>query len=313
MNVRPTLKTLPRLAWLAAALCLGATLTWGTLALAAETRGTSLRGLLFDGFVFSPILSQARPYRIYLPPGYDASNGRYPTVYMLHGAGGSYTEWDDSFMPAWADSMISSGEIQPMIIVMPDGGERQYWANWPNGPQWSDYVSYDVVRYVDTNYRTLQDPASRAIGGLSMGGLGALHIAFHHPDLFGVVGAHSPSIRPDPDPAGPFVTGRDFDAHNPIWLVQNRWRPDLRLNLWLDVGADDGWKYNIDQFRRAMDGVGMPYTWRVFPGTHEDTYWTGHVPDYLRFYSQALRGPVAPPVSDLASWPGDPSRDGQEG
>ena len=58
-----------------------------------------LGGLLFDASFFSPILGRVEPHRVYLPPGYWTTDRRYPVVYMLHGAGGNYTEWSDSYLP----------------------------------------------------------------------------------------------------------------------------------------------------------------------------------------------------------------------
>ena len=242
----------------------------------------------------SPIIGQELPYRIYLPPDYAAnSRRRYPVLYLLHGAGGNYTEWSDSFVPERADELITRGEIQPLIVVLPDdlGEGPTYWANWVgDGPRWSDYVIEDVVGAIDRRYRTLPSASSRAIGGLSMGGLGALHIAMRRPDVFGVVGAHSPSIRVEPDPALWFLPGEAWNEHSPIWLA--RYAPDIeRLQMWIDVGVEDIWLENVTVLHQALVARGMPHQWQLFEGEHEEHYWIEHVPDYLRFYAHALRGP----------------------
>ncbi len=256
---------------------------------------TPIVGTLVETQFYSPTLGQAEPYRVYLPPDYATSSRRYPVLYMLHGAGGGYTEWSDSFLPERADDMIRNGLIQPMIVVMPSGGDHTYWANWPGGLRWADYLAYDVVGEIDTHFRTLPTPASRAIGGLSMGGLGALHTALHHPDIFGVVGGHSPSVRVEPDPrVADSLMGDVFYEFSPIWLVQHRWQPGEHLNIWVDVGLDDGWRPNIEALGANLQAQGIATTWREFPGTHEDTYWTSHVPDYLSFYSSALVSTDAP-------------------
>src|SRR5262245_55151565 len=116
-----------------------------------------LAGMLLDDRLFSPIIGASFTYRIYLPPDYlRATQRRYPVLYMLHGAGGNYTEWSDSYLPESADRMMVSGEIPSMIVVMPDDGGESYWANWSsNGPRWADYVIEDVVSFIDSNYRTL--------------------------------------------------------------------------------------------------------------------------------------------------------------
>jgi enterochelin esterase-like enzyme len=208
---------------------------------------------------------------------------------MLHGNGGNYTEWTDSYLPEQADRMIAAGEIPPMIIVMPDDGEATYWANWSEGgPRWGDYVTEDVVSTIDQRYRTLPDAASRAIGGLSMGGLGALSLAFQHPDVFGVVGGHSPSVRVAPDPALWFLAGQTFWDHNPVWLAHNATGLSS-LKIWLDAGTEDVWLPNIEAVHNALVEEGLSFEWHVFPGPHEAEYWIEHIPDYLNFYGRALR------------------------
>jgi enterochelin esterase-like enzyme len=249
-----------------------------------------LQGLLLDDRVLSPIIGESFPYRVYLPPDYLRSpQRRYPVLYMLHGAGGNYTEWTDSFLPEQADRMMTADEIPPLIIVMPDDGGQTYWANWSEGgPRWGDYVSEDIVATVDQRYRTLPYASSRAIGGLSMGGLGALNLAFQHPEVFGVVGAHSPSVRLEPDPALWFLTGQTFWDNNPIWLAQHRADLDS-LKIWLDAGTDDIWLPNIEAVQQTLVEQGLHPEWHVFQGDHEAEYWIEHVPDYLHYYSGALK------------------------
>ena len=247
-----------------------------------------LQGILLDDRLESSTIGESFAYRIYLPPDYLTSpNRRYPVLYMLHGAGGNYTEWSDSFLPEQIDRMIVADEVQPMIVVMPDDGESTYYANWDNGPRWGDYITDDVVNTIDQRYRTLTSASDRAIGGLSMGGLGALNLAMQHPDVFGVVGSHSPSVRLTPDPALWFLTGQNFLDNNPIWLSTHATGLDA-LKIWLDVGTDDIWLPNIEAVHTALASDGLQVDWHEFPGRHEAEYWIEHVPDYLRFYSSAL-------------------------
>jgi enterochelin esterase-like enzyme len=249
-----------------------------------------LQGTLLDDRLLSPIIGDSFPYRVYLPPGYQSSaQKRYPVLYMLHGAGGNYTEWTDSFLPEQADRLMVAHEIPPMIVVMPDDGGQTYWANWSEGgPRWADYLTEDIVSTIDQRYRTPATAQSRAIGGLSMGGLGALNLAFQHPDIFGVVGAHSPSVRLEPDPTLWFLQGQTFWDNDPVWLAQNR--PGLdSLTIWLDAGDEDIWLPNIEAVHAALVDEGLHPIWHVFPGPHEAEYWIEHVPDYLRFYGGALK------------------------
>jgi enterochelin esterase-like enzyme len=250
---------------------------------------TVLSGYMFDSQMWSPILQQEMTFRIYLPPDYFRDEERrYPTLYMLHGAGGNYTEWSDSFLPEQLDDMIGIQLVQPMIVVMPDGGSRTFWANWDEGPRWSDYVAFDVVTAIDSRFRTVPLPSARGIGGLSMGGVGAMQIGMRHPDIFGVVGAHSPSVRLEPDDELWFLGPQTFQEYNPFWLAANAQGADSII-YWIDVGADDWWRANIEELRDALYSARLNLTWHVFVGTHEAEYWIEHVPEYLRFYGDNLR------------------------
>lgn len=248
-------------------------------------------GTIQDDRLPSPIIGDELPYRVYLPPDYETDpSRRYPVVYLLHGAGGNYTEWSDSFLPERADQMIREGDIPPLIVVMPDdeGDGPTYWANWSNdGPQWADYVIQDVVGAIDSRYRTIPTADGRAIGGLSMGGVGALHIAMRRPDVFGSVAANSPSIRVGRDPSLWFLVGDNWNQHDPIWLARNA--PDLdQLHIWIDIGDSDIWLENVSVLHQALVARGVRHEWHVFPGEHEAEYWIAHVPDYLRFYANSM-------------------------
>jgi S-formylglutathione hydrolase FrmB len=107
------------------------------------------------------------------------------------------------------DHSIVSKDVAPMILILPQG-DKGYWVSWSDGgPRWGDYVASDLRQQVDSKYRTLPDAAHQGIGGLSMGGAGALQLAFNHPDIFGVVGAHSPSLHVDDGTFSEILRHRD--------------------------------------------------------------------------------------------------------
>ena len=252
----------------------------------ARRRDRAAAGFLLDDRLFSPIIGESFTYRVYLPPDYQrAPTRRYPVLYMLHGNGGNYTEWSDSFLPEQADRMIVAGEIPPLIIVMPDDGEATYWANWSEavraGPTTSPTTSWRHRPALSHAAQSAQPRRRRHVDGRP----GRAQPGLSAPDVFGVVGGHSPSVRLKPDPALWFLVGDNFWEHNPVWLAQNRDGHRSRP-IWLDAGTDDVWLPNIKAVRDALIDRGIEPTWNNFPGPHEAEYWIEHMPDYLRFYSE---------------------------
>jgi enterochelin esterase family protein len=131
---------------------------------------------------------------VYLPPEYDETAKSFPVVYCLTGFTGRGRMFlnDSAFTPNLAermDKLISENKIQPMILVMPDCftyyGGSQYINSSATG-DYEDYLTREIVPFVDENFRTLKDKNSRAVMGKSSGGYGALIMAMRHADLFGL-------------------------------------------------------------------------------------------------------------------------------
>jgi enterochelin esterase-like enzyme len=241
----------------------------------------------------SATLQREMPYYIFLPPGYDRNTAtRYPVLYMLHGMGGSYEEWASYGLLGRAHDMMTVGQIAPFIIVLPQG-DQSFWVNHPGGPAWGTYVVRDIPAEIDSRFRTIPDRTHRALGGLSMGATAALTLALQHPEVFSIVGAHSPSIRTHATAPDFLANPADFDAQDPVVLYPQAPKTARTLQIWLDSGQQDGWFPRVADFHTALTQLGVPHTWTPAPGTHGGEYWSAHVMDYLRFYSRALTG-VAP-------------------
>lgn len=132
---------------------------------------------------------------VYLPPGYDGSDKKYPTVYCLTGftGRGKMLLNDAAFTPNMAermDKLIAKDSIKPMIIVMPDCftyyGGSQYINSTATG-NYEDYLIDEIVPFVDENFRTIADRNSRAVMGKSSGGYGSLIMGMRHSDVFGLI------------------------------------------------------------------------------------------------------------------------------
>lgn len=182
-----------------------------------------------------------QPAFVYLPPGYDAEpDRRYATIYLLHGVLDSPAVWvkpvyQGMTIQAAMDSLIAAGEIRPMIVVMPNGRNAyggSFYMNSPVGGNWGDFISRDLVAYVDSTYRTLARPESRAIAGHSMGGFGALRLAMLHPDVFSVAWGMSPCCL--------CCVGTETPADHPVWREMGGF--DSAEEMWEHLDeTDDPW------------------------------------------------------------------------
>ena len=243
------------------------------------------RGTIQDQRFISPILNQEVIYEIYLPPGYFSDNKRYPVLYALHGYGADYHEWAGLGLLGRAEDMINTNIIDPMIIVLPYGAQS-YWLNHSdNGPRWGDYTVYDVVNFIDANYHTIADAQHRAIGGLSMGGHGSLQNGFNHPEIFNIIGAHSPTLRTLDNSTGYFGDAAYFATIDPVSLARTKNLSGLKI--WIDIGDGDGlWGARARELHDVLTQRNIPHFWQTPPGIHDGVYWASHIFDYLKYYSQ---------------------------
>jgi enterochelin esterase-like enzyme len=172
--------------------------------LAAQGRivSDSVRSPALEGNLLGD--SPVRPLLVYLPPSYAQEvTRRYPTLYLLHGFGGSPQSWVDGTYQGLAlgramDSLIAAQVVKEFIVVMPDGANALHGSVFVNSAttgNWETYLIRDVVRYVEQNYRTIRRGPSRGIAGHSMGAGAALRLAMRYPGGFSAVYALSPNAE----------------------------------------------------------------------------------------------------------------------
>jgi hypothetical protein len=140
-----------------------------------------------------------RPLWVYVPPGYDGSSQRYPSVYVIQGFTGQVTMWRNRSayrqpFPEAADALFASGDVPPAVVVFVDAWTAYGGSQFVDSPGTGRYHSYlckEVVPFVDERYRTLADRDHRAITGKSSGGFGAMITPMLRPDLFGSLASHA--------------------------------------------------------------------------------------------------------------------------
>ena len=261
---------------------------------------------LLESLVFnSSLLNRQVKYSVYLPPDYYVSNRRYPVVYLLHGLGDNETSWVQfGEADRIVDDGIKSGELPPMIIIMPNAGTTWYVNDFENKVRYEDMFVQELIPHIDSMFRTRTQREYRAISGLSMGGFGSLTLAMHHPELFSSCAALSAAVRTDetfasiPDEryntvyapvfSGP-ATGQErltitWKRNSPLVLARSAPTNDLTQVRWyIDCGDDDALSVGNAMLHIALLDRKIPHEYRAHDGAHTWAYWRMGLPDALRF------------------------------
>ena len=214
----------------------------------------------------SPSLGMSRRLTVYTPAGYEKGDRRYPVFYLLHGMGGDENAWSELGRAAQIlDNLIAQGKAEPMIVVMPNGNASQEAApgetsaglkapttQLPKTMDGSFEMAFpEIVKFIDSNYRTIPDKKARAIAGLSMGGFHSLHISKEYPDLFDYIGLFSAAILPGQNIKSPVYS--DFESK---LKTQFKKKPAL---YYIAIGNKD-FLYDANrQYRAMLDREGFPY------------------------------------------------------
>ncbi|MBN1967620.1 MAG: SBBP repeat-containing protein [Anaerolineae bacterium] len=262
----------------------------------AQGEGSSVRQEAF----YSDVLGREMQYTVYLPAGYEATEMRYPVLYLLHGRGDSMEAW--LTVRGVFDDLIAAGDLPPFIAIMPDAPSLEragYYVDseFTAGEAFEMAFMQELIPHVDATYRTLTARESRVVGGYSMGGYGALRYALAYPELFVGALVLSPAVYTPLPPAdsstrefGAFGRGdRLFDpdryaALNYPALLESFAPPGL-LHLFIAVG-DDEWKnpdpadalHDLDMeahllFNRVSRAGGIAAEFRVYDGGHDWDVW----------------------------------------
>ncbi|MBQ8098174.1 MAG: esterase family protein, partial [Bacteroidaceae bacterium] len=148
-------------------------------------------GKIITETLHSNILDADRDVNVYLPTGYDESGStQYPVLYLLHGLSDDQTAWAQrGGLQTVADELILTGEMRPMVIIMPCAGgmpTTEIWNGYYNMPGWAyeRFFFEELIPQIEKKFHIYGDKAHRAISGLSMGGGGSVGYCQKHPDMF---------------------------------------------------------------------------------------------------------------------------------
>jgi enterochelin esterase-like enzyme len=228
--------------------------------------------------VASPALGgRSQEVYVYLPPGYAAHpERRYPVFYLLHGVPGRPAAFLLTVrMGVVEDTLVAERKARPLILVMPFGSTGTFTdKEWANGvgknEGWETFVARDLVRAIDSRYRTVRSGAGRALGGLSEGGYGALNIGLHHPGEFRVLESWLGYQRADDLPA--------IFAHRKAMLTYNSPLDQLhgvapalrraRTYVWFYSSSNDPLRRQNTAFAAQLERDRVAHLYFVATGGH---------------------------------------------
>ncbi|WP_192347542.1 alpha/beta hydrolase family protein [Algoriphagus sp. Y33] len=241
---------------------------------------------------FSPSMQKEIKAVVITPAEYSETKD-YPVVYLLHGYSGNYSNWITK-----VPQLQSYADQYDMIIVNPDGNFGSWYWDSPEvaNSKYETYVAKELVEFIDKEYSTVQSREGRAITGLSMGGHGALYLAFRHQDTFGTAGSLSGGVD-----IGPFPENWEMKkylgtkAENPerweeysVMYQSHRLIPN-QLKLIISCGTEDFF-YDVNvKLHEKLTYNNIPHTFMTGPGGHTWEYWADAVQYQLVFFDKYFK------------------------
>ena len=221
------------------------------------------------------------------PDTYD-KNKKYPVIYLLHGYSGNYAGW----MNTNGQYIKETADAKEVIVVSPDGGYGSWYFDSPVDENWryETYISKELIKWIDDRYSTIQSAKGRGITGLSMGGHGALYLAFRHQDIFGVAGSMSGGVDIRPFPKnwdlshrlGEYAENPENWEKNTVINMVHLLTPNS-LRIIIDCGTDDFFYLVNCNLHEKLVERNIPHDFISRPGRHDGNYWRNAVKYQLLF------------------------------
>ena len=237
---------------------------------------------------FSNALGKQSNMLVYVPD--NLGEAPFRVVYQLHGHS------DDATMWMWRSNISRYAEERGLMIVCPDGGKGYYTNSYQSDEYYEDYI-IETVEFIDKVFNTSKKREDRFIGGLSMGGYGAMKIGLKHFDMFSSIGAHSAVMDikdyykkalegVDENLAkrlmaifGPLESLKDEDD---IFYLVKKYGDKVRIHF--DCGVDDFLFQNNQDLHKFMVENNIKHVYNTYPGAHSWEYWDKHVVEALDFH-----------------------------
>ena len=238
----------------------------------------------------STMLDLVVPIAVLVPPDHSPNGPACPVVTLLHGLSDSYMCWLDY------TNIRQYIAATRLIVVMPHCG-RSFYANGLGGQQIEEFLAVELPQFIDAQYTTIKQREGRAIGGVSMGGYGALRLGLGYSQHWSTVFSHSGAVdapRWIDDPSNMVIFG---PVDSPI---RQQYRLFRMLNqlvapipaMHFDCGLDDFLVEENRSFHHALRQQHIPHIYRERPGGHTWRYCDENLAASLNWVCQQLNQPT---------------------
>lgn len=280
--------------------------------------------LFFSSFAFgqgridcsalpSKVLHRDVRYCVMLPASYEKDSAKkYPVLYFLHGLGENEQMLMNSGGWGLIEDLRRQNKVGDFLMVAPEGGGSFFINSADGRERYSDFFLSEFLPYIETHYRIVRDRKHRGVTGLSMGGYGALRVAFAHPELFGSVSAQSAALitetpqqlNADARAAGPRgrllggvfgnpVNVTHWQQNNPFDLARKNAIQIKTQSIHFNCGERDdfGFEDGASRMHKLLLAEGVRHEFHLYPGGHNADYFLGHMGETIEFHWRAFAKP----------------------
>jgi S-formylglutathione hydrolase FrmB len=257
----------------------------------------------------STILARAVRYCAYLPATFDTDKTKqFPVLYYLHGLGDNEQSLLNSGGWDLIEDMRRTGKIGDFVVLAPNGGHTFFMNSADRKIRYEDFLTKEFMPQMEKKYRVLGARNKRGITGVSMGGFGALRLAFKYPQQFEVVSAQMPALLADVPqdvvaggPGSPAamlgdVFGNPIDIaflqrNSVFYFAKNDPASELkRMKIYFNVGNNDdyGFEQGAQKLHQLLDSRAVPNEFHIYPGRHDPQFAVRHFGEVVQFQWNAI-------------------------
>ena len=245
---------------------------------------------------FSKSLMRTVPIQVVLPtdkmvfPGQPEPEEKpFKTLYLLHGIFGNYTDWvSGTRVQAWAQD-------RNLCVVMPSGDNSFYVDNRKTSALYGSFISKDLVEFTRKSFPLSRKREDTFIGGLSMGGFGAIVNGLQHPETFGAICGLSAALvlneqNLNSEYTDFLMTNRGYyesvfgdltkvlgGENDYTALAEKQAGREDKPRIYLACGTEDGLIAPNYVFRDKLQELGYDVTWQEGPGGHDWQFWDTYI------------------------------------